>query len=115
MMKREISRNDLHGNIYSVGYCKLQSLLRCESAYAYNAGIYGWNWDAYRFPFENITIVTGYRNLTGKKIPHEISERYENIARNIDKIVTNYNESRKRKYELILNMIKEVDNDGGVK
>lgn len=56
--------------IVKVGYCDLQHLLSENDKIAYNAGVYGWNWHCYRLN-DNVAIVTGYRNLIGKRCPKE--------------------------------------------
>lgn len=33
--------------LFSVGYCAIASLLSCIEPSAYNAGVYGWNYDVY--------------------------------------------------------------------
>lgn len=55
---------------FSVGYCELQHLLRFCTPVAYNAGVYGWNYDVYTFePFGfHIAICTGYRGMPGKNL-----------------------------------------------
>ena len=45
--------------LLSVGYCDMQSLLNYKEPIAYTAGVYGWNYDAYKIG--DYTICTGYR------------------------------------------------------
>lgn len=80
-MKTKITRNDLKGqNVFSVGYCELQTLLACASPQYYNAGVYGWNYDVYSF--DNCYIATGYRGTPGKRINYELCKKYEEMAQN---------------------------------
>lgn len=91
--------------VYYVGYCDLQCLLRFETPVFYNAGVYGWNWDGYSFydrSGRKIIIDTGYRNMTGKKIPGEIVEKYNDLAKD--------ERNRKKLDELLLNMFDEIEN-----
>ena len=62
--------------VIRVGYCDLQYLLSENDKIAYNAGVYGWNWHCYRLS-SDIAVVTGYRNLIGKRCPkvEEFNER----------------------------------------
>ena len=74
----------------SVGYCELQRTLNVLEArgsvtkLGYNCGIYGWNWTAYLIQGtdkrEDVIIVTGYRNLVGKRIKCEASSYLERQA-----------------------------------
>ena len=74
----------------SVGYCELQKTLSVREArgmvtkLGYNSGIYGWNWTAYLIKGtekrEDVILVTGYRNLVGKRIKYEASSYLERQA-----------------------------------
>lgn len=85
MLKVHQTRKDITNRfktVYCVGYCRLQQLLTAYNPSYYNAGTYGWNWDAYIVDYDTC-IVTGYGNLTGYHVPYEISEKYENLAEKI--------------------------------
>ena len=56
-------------------------LLYYENPFAYNAGTYGWNWDAYEI--NGVVIVKGYRNRLGEKISYDIIHPYDEKAREI--------------------------------
>lgn len=71
------------GNVYYCGYCELQDIMRYEEPIYYNSGVYGWNCDIYCDFKRDIAITTGYRNMTGKRIPSELIEKYSNIAKSI--------------------------------
>lgn len=78
-MKTKITRNDLkHQNVFSAGYCKLQTLLACVSPSYYNKGVYGWNYDVY--VFDNCYIATGYRGMPGKQLDYKLCRKYEGLA-----------------------------------
>ena len=66
---------------YRVGYCDLQHLLHYVSPVAYTCGVYGWNFDVYTV--NGAAITTGYRNMCGKSIPHDLIREYESKAREI--------------------------------
>ena len=79
----------------SVGYCELQKTLTVLEArgvvteLGYNSGLYGWNWTAYLIKGtdkrEDVILVTGYRNLVGKRIKRKASSFLE---RNEGKVKT---------------------------
>ena len=69
--------------VYYCGYCDLQYIMSGVEPQYYNAGIYGWNCDIYCDALRDIAITTGYRNMTGVRIPDEIIEKYSKIAQNI--------------------------------
>lgn len=79
MLKRKDLHN-LNGRVYAIGYCGAQNLLAytdCEIGS--NSGVYGWNWSAYR-PANDITICTGYRNLTGIDAG-KVTRKFDDMAR----------------------------------
>lgn len=71
---------------FCCGYCDLQYIFRYEEPAYYNSGVYGWNCDIYCDYKRDIAITTGYRNMTGKRIPSEIIEKY---TANAQKIIEN--------------------------
>ena len=49
-------------NVIALGYCQCAHLFVNHDAFAYTAGIYGWNADCYNFDCSKSTVfVTGYR------------------------------------------------------
>ena len=84
-------------NIVCAGYCDLSHLLYNHSPIAYTCGVYGWNCDIYFNYMHDIAISTGYRNMRGKTIPHELIEKYSSIAKEIvsKPFVTPYEETKK--------------------
>lgn len=71
------------GNVFRVGYCDLQNIFKYEEPQYYNSGVYGWNCDIYCDFARDIAITTGYRNMAGQRIPDEILEKYDAIAKEI--------------------------------
>lgn len=68
--------------VFYCGYCDLQDIYN-ETPQFYNAGVYGWNCDIYCDYARDIAITTGYRNMTGRRIPEELIKKYSNIAKAI--------------------------------
>ena len=65
-MKRRVTAKEIrngYGVVLKAGYCELQHLLSGVEPYGYNAGVYGWNFDAYYT--NGVTVCTGYRNMAG--------------------------------------------------
>lgn len=87
-MNNIITRNQLKNyKVVAIPYCHMQALLQRSASAGYNAGIYGWNYNAYIFDGMGIAITTGYRPI-GKKIPKWIYEEEEKRAqRTVDSIV----------------------------
>lgn len=71
--------------VYRCGYCDLQYIYKYTEPQYYNAGVYGWNCDIYCDYGKDIAITTGYRNMTGERIPTELIEKYSEIAKEICK------------------------------
>lgn len=106
MIKFKITNKEIkegYKNIITIGYCNIQSLLYFENAIAYNAGVYGWNYDVYQIN-NNTCICTGYRPVNGMRIDYNIQEKYENKARKILYGDNKYKyETKKRKIQELLN------------
>lgn len=71
------------GKKFYCGYCDLQYIMRGEEPTYYNCGVYGWNCDIYTDFKRDIAITTGYRNMTGRRIPDEIIKKYTESAKKI--------------------------------
>lgn len=69
-----------YNNIYSIGYCNLQWLLKYIDPIAYSAGNGGWSCDYYEV--EGSIISTGYSPI-GKSVPYELQREYDEKARKI--------------------------------
>lgn len=68
---------------YYCEYCDLQYIMTGTEPTYYNSGIYGWNCDIYCDYKRDIAITTGFRNMTGKRIPSELIEKYTAEAKKI--------------------------------
>ena len=80
MKKIQTTRKYLKENYIccGIGYCDASYLLYYYSAAFYNAGVHGWNFDA--FVFGDYVITTGYRNLiydipVDNKLLKELNEK----------------------------------------
>lgn len=102
MMKIRATRKELRQSAYmalAVGYCDLHYLLRYEQPFAYVAGSYGWDFDAYLFG--DILVTTGYRGMIGYSIPCEAIREIESKAKNIvEDCGIAYDEKRKMLHEM---------------
>ena len=104
-MKFKVSKKDMkYEEVYSVGYCKLQHLLRFEYPMAYSMSVYGWACDYYKV--EDAYICTGY-NPTGKVVDYKLIQKYEAKA---EKIITNtaYEKQKTLLSHLLKKLIKEL-------
>lgn len=72
-------------NVYRAGYCDLQYIMHGVEPTYYNAGMYGWNWDAYTDHRTDTVITTGYRNMVGERVPDELIEKYTERAKEVIK------------------------------
>ena len=86
-MKLQTTKANVRNNfvtILTAGYCELQYLLNYCNAFAYSAGVYGWNCDFYQpsFRFGGVCIATGYNvdRLGGKRVSYELVKEYEQKA-----------------------------------
>lgn len=70
-------------NVYRADYCDLQYIMHGADPEYYNTGVYGWNWDAYTDYKTDAVITTGYRNMTGRRVPDELIEKYTARAKEI--------------------------------
>lgn len=69
--------------VFRAGYCDLQHICYTTFPQFYNAGVYGWNCDIYINYKYDIAVTTGYRNMAGNRIPSEVLQKYDSIARSI--------------------------------
>lgn len=114
MNKFKITRKEIKENYraVSVPYCALQSLLDRKRPIAYNAGVYGWNYDVYDFRWEfstDICICTGYRGYPGIPVDYNIYTKYEEKAKEILLDGYTYQESEKLLNKLIREFLNEVE------
>ena len=87
-MKTKTTRkyiNAVWKNVYRAGYCDLQYIMHGTDPEYYNTGVYGWNWDAYADYKTNAATTSGYRNMTGERVPDELIEKYTERAKEVIK------------------------------
>ncbi len=86
--------------------------MKYEEPMYYNSGVYGWNCDIYCDFKNDIAITTGYRNMTGRIIPHELIEKYTKVAKNImaDAVAASYDEIKKALDQNRRNFFDELAN-----
>ena len=81
-MKCKVTSREICANygdrIVKLGYCEAQTLLRDVAPFAYNAGVYGWNYDAY--DIGGLCIVTGYRPI-GRSVSYDLVNNFEERSR----------------------------------
>lgn len=86
-MKKHISMKELsrrYENIFVIPYGAAYELLADRVPAFYNAGVYGWNFDAYTFGadgFSDVVIITGYRNTRGERVPAAFLDKYRDAVR----------------------------------
>ena len=103
-MKLKVTKKAMRGEeMYRVGYCDLQHLLRDQQAFAYSAGVYGWACDYYQVG--NIYISTGYSPI-GKVIDSELVRKYDKMARAITG--KSYEQERAKRYKLLERFLSEI-------
>ena len=97
--------------VFRVGYCDLQNIFRYEEPQYYNSGVYGWNCDIYCDFARDIAITTGYRNMAGQRIPSEILEKYDAIAKEILENMWRmpFDELKEKLYENRQNFLNELE------
>ena len=110
-MKFKTTNKAIKENFYHVvrvGYCDLQYLLNGCDAFAYTSGVYGWNANFY--DIDGVCICTGYRSLTGERLPDGVVTRYNNKAKQIiDKYDwTDYKKKQKALERLRQKFVDEV-------
>ena len=84
-IKKENIKNS--NNVFSVGYCELQTLLRYEEVFGSSRGKLGWDCNYYLI--DDICICTGYRTI-GRVLDYDFNKKYEKLA---DKVISLYSMS----------------------
>ena len=67
--------------VWSTGANNLQTVFSFTDPEYYNCGECGWNCDLYIDYEHDAIITTGYRNTRGKKIPYNLINKYEALAK----------------------------------
>lgn len=114
-MKKQTTIKFIKGyfdKMFYCGYCDLQDIFKYEEPQYYNSGIYGWNCDIYCDYARDIAITTGYRNMTGKRIPDELIKKYSEKAKAINEqpFAVPYDEIKKALDENREAFLNELDN-----
>lgn len=107
-MKVKITRQEAHGykDTIQVGYCDLQFLLMYESAWGYNCGVYGWNFNSYSV--DGVVINTGYRGMVGKKVDYKLVDEYNEKARALQNKNLTHKQKKAYTKRLLNNFIKKA-------
>jgi len=105
MKIRTSKKSFRHEEVYGVGYCKLQYLLRSEEPIAYSAGIYGWSCDYYKIG--DIYISTGYSPI-GKKADYKIVEHFNKLAEKTYDSSISWEEGKRRRSMLLKRFAKKI-------
>lgn len=112
-MKFKITRRELKEiyRVVNVPYCELQHLLKYCSPIAYNAGVYGWNYDVYDFTRynTNICICTGYRCPPGIFASRDKYIKYEDAAKEIIYGDVPYDQGKEKLDHLIRGLLNELE------
>ena len=106
--KKQI-RENTRGNLYSVGYCALDCLLRDVSPFAYSSGVYGWSCDYYQLSVNGhkVIISTGYSPI-GKSIDYKMTREYDNLASKLTEFGSglSYNQAKEKRKELLNSFLR---------
>ena len=111
--KKQI-RDNTRDNLYSVGYCELQYLLRDVNPFAYSSGIYGWACDYYELSIDGqrIIISTGYSPI-GKNIDYKTAREYDTVASKLTEFGSglNYEQAKEERSKLLNNFLRTLINN----
>ena len=92
-----VKEHSIPAYTFRAGYCDLQDILTGIEPVAYTCGVYGWNCDIYET--HGVTITTGYRGMTGKRIESELIQKYSKKIRAIKNDYSIKYEARMKKVE----------------
>ena len=98
---------EVYRHIICIGYCNLQYLLYYRNAFAYTAGVYGWNADIYDIG-GGVAICTGYRPFGNVSADYELVNEYDNKAREIIHNTKIDDNPREKVDELLNEFIEKV-------
>ena len=106
--KKQI-RENTRGNLYAVGYCDLQYLLRYESPFAYSSGINGWSCDYYELSVDGqrVIISTGYQPI-GKSIDLTTVKRWEESARDYQRNIKSWDLKEEMTKSILDNFLRTL-------
>lgn len=112
----EITKNDIkrrYTTIIQLGYCDIYELTRKLKKIGYNAGVYGWNYDAFELDW-NTCIITGYRTFSKGtiKLTRDFTQYMDKKACEIAKNNRcNYDEYNKQMNDLKNEFLNEYKNN----
>ena len=109
-MKAKMVRNQVYNlngtnKIITIGYCKLDRILKYFNPIGYNAGIYGWNYDVY--DLLGYTFVTGYRPI-GNLTDYNLIKKYNELGKELSNL-RDWTEKKDRALELLEEFVKELE------
>ena len=110
LTRKEISNKY---RVISVGYCQLQNLLQYSKRLGYTTSqAYGWRSDNYLFTNDldcsTVVISTGYNPVNGVKVDRVITNKYDDLAREVTLSPLPYEERKNKLDQLIQEFINEV-------
>lgn len=109
-MKFKTTRNELTATglpIVKIPYCCCQTLLKFQEPIAFNAGLYGWNYDVYKI--NNTLVVTGY-SMTVKGIEGKYYDDFEKRSKKINNSCQDYDTRVTWINELLIEWLKQEMN-----
>ena len=108
-MKLKVTKKSMRNNaevLLNVGSGATQYLLRFKKAFAYSAGVNGWDCDYYEI--NGIILSDGYRAI-GEKVDFETIKEYEAKAEKISKNYTiSYNDAIEMSENILNELIKNL-------
>ena len=106
--KKQI-RDNTRGNLYSVGYCELQHLLRYANPFAYSSGVNGWACDYYELSVDGqrVIISTGYQPI-GKSIDFTTVKRWEKSARDYQRNIKSWDLKEEMTKSILDNFLRTL-------
>ena len=111
-MKRKVTKKWIRENfknIITAGYCDMQSLLSRREPDYYTTGVYGWNEDIYIID-NNTAICTGYRPISGKRIPFdEVWEAEKQAHKIATDWAMDYTEQKEALEKMVLELIAKAE------
>lgn len=79
--RKDVKRIGYNG-IVCIPCADLQDLFPKSDRIAYNAGVYGWNYDVYELNY-GLALSTGYRPIGNISAPREIVKMYNDAAKRL--------------------------------
>ena len=96
--------------VFRCGYCDLYYTFLHYAPTYYNAGVYGWNNDLYIDYKRDIIVTTGYRNMRGDRIPSDIIQKYETLAKETSKKQMSFDDTIEAFNEIVEAFFEDLNN-----